>query len=48
LFAWHPQRELATVELLAFLDGLQLNWFRDPSIDFTAQWEAFADRFFPA
>jgi len=33
--------------LLAFLDGLQLNWFRDPSIDFTAQWEAFAAHFYP-
>ena len=44
LFGWHPRPALAAVELLAFLDGLQLNWFRDPDIDFTAQWEAFADR----
>jgi AcrR family transcriptional regulator len=44
LFAWHPRPALAAVQLLAFLDGLQLNWFRDPGIDFTAQWEAFADR----
>ncbi len=47
LFAWHPEPDRAVVELLAFLDGLQLNWFRDPSIDFTAQWEAFADRLLP-
>jgi len=48
LFAWHPAPETAAVELLAFLDGLQLNWFRDPDIDFTAQWEAFAAHFYPA
>ncbi len=47
LFAWHPEPDRAAVELLAFLDGLQLNWFRDPSIDFTAQWEAFAAHFYP-
>jgi hypothetical protein len=37
---------MAAIELLAFLDGLQLNWLRDPAIDFLAQWEGFADRFF--
>lgn len=46
LLAWHPRPGLAAVELLAFLDGLQLNWLRDPGIDYLAQWEAFADRFF--
>jgi AcrR family transcriptional regulator len=46
MFAWHPWPGGAAVELLAFLDGLQLNWLRDPEIDFLAQWEAFADRFF--
>ena len=44
VYAWHPRPGLAAVELLGFLDGLQLNWLRDPEIDFTAQWEAFADR----
>ncbi|MGP3980160.1 TetR/AcrR family transcriptional regulator [Streptomyces sp. KR80] len=48
LLAWHPRPGLAAVELLAFLDGLQLNWLRDPGIDYFAQWEAFADRFFAA
>jgi AcrR family transcriptional regulator len=46
LLAWHPRPGLAATELLAFLDGLQLNWLRDPGIDFPAQWEIFADRFF--
>lgn len=48
VFGWHPRPEMAAVELLAFLDGLQLNWFRDPDIDFVGQWEAFADRAYRA
>lgn len=43
LFAWHPQPARAAVQVLAFLDGLQLNWLRDPGIDFLEQWESFAD-----
>lgn len=43
---WHPRADIAAVELLAFLDGLQLNWLRDPTIDFLAQWDAFTERFF--
>jgi len=43
LFGWHPEPGLAAVELLAFLDGLQLNWLRDPTIDFVAQWEAYVN-----
>lgn len=46
LFAWHPTPELCATQLLAFLDGAQLNWLRDPTIDLLAEWEAFADRFF--
>ena len=46
LLLWHPRPATAAVELLAFLDGLQLNWLRDPTIDVRAQWEQFADRFF--
>jgi AcrR family transcriptional regulator len=46
ILAWHPHPNLAAVELLAFLDGLQHYWLRDPDIDFLAQWETFADRFF--
>ncbi|MDL4816479.1 hypothetical protein [Actinomadura opuntiae] len=46
LLAWHPRPDLAAVELLSFLDGLQHHWLRDPGIDFLAQWDLFADRFF--
>ncbi|KAB2375050.1 hypothetical protein F9B16_26840 [Actinomadura montaniterrae] len=46
LLSWHPRPGLAAVELLSFLDGLQLHWLRDPGIGFLAQWELFADRFF--
>ena len=46
VFAWHPRPQVAAVELLAFLDGLQLNWLRDPSIGFESQWDTFADRLF--
>jgi len=48
LLSWHPDPDAAAVELLSFLDGLQLNWLRDPDIDFRAVWRSFADRFFVA
>lgn len=35
--------EEAAVRVLAFLDGLQTLWLRDETIDFWAQWTAFAD-----
>jgi len=40
-----PGRDVA-VEVHSFMDGLQLNWLRDPTIDFTGQWAAFADDLF--
>ncbi|GAA1962141.1 helix-turn-helix domain-containing protein [Microbacterium deminutum] len=40
-----PGRDVA-VEVHSFMDGLQLNWLRDPAIDFTGQWAAFADDLF--
>jgi AcrR family transcriptional regulator len=46
LLLWHPNPAAAAVELLAFLDGLQLNWLRDRTIDVPTQWNLFADRFF--
>jgi len=46
LFSWHPQPDLAAVQLLAFLDGLLLHWLRDPEIDLRTHWAAFADYFF--
>ncbi|PJJ55694.1 TetR/AcrR family transcriptional regulator [Compostimonas suwonensis] len=46
VFAWHPRPDLCAIQVLAFLDGVQLNWLRDPSIDLVAQWESFADGLF--
>lgn len=31
------------IDYLSFMDGLQLNWIRDPSIDFLGRWRRFAD-----
>lgn len=31
------------VDYLSFMDGLQLNWLRDPTIDFLGRWHHFAD-----
>jgi hypothetical protein len=44
----HPNPRAAAVEVLAFLDGLQLAWLRDSCIDVAAQWELFADRLYRA
>lgn len=45
-FPWHPEPRRCAVQVLAFLDGLQVNWLRDPSIDLEAEWNAFADRLY--
>jgi AcrR family transcriptional regulator len=45
-FAWHPEPRRCAHQTLAFLDGLQLNWLRDPSIDLEVEWNAFADRLY--
>ncbi|GIM95366.1 TetR/AcrR family transcriptional regulator [Paractinoplanes toevensis] len=37
--------ELA-VEVYSFMDGIQLNWLRDPTIDMWRQWQRFADALF--
>ena len=34
------------VELLSFMDGMQLNWLRDPSLDLWEHWTGFADAYF--
>ena len=34
------------VEIYSFMDGIQLNWLRDPSIDLWGQWTSFADSLF--
>jgi AcrR family transcriptional regulator len=43
---WHPDPDALAVDVLAFMDGLQLNWLRDPTIDFEARWSDFADNAF--
>lgn len=45
-FAWHPTPDRAAVQALSFLDGVQLNWLRDPAIDVAEHWEVFADTLF--
>lgn len=34
------------VEIYSFMDGIQLNWLRDPTIDLWQQWSRFADSIF--
>jgi AcrR family transcriptional regulator len=43
---WKQHPDLAAAELLAFWDGLELNWRQDPGLDPLAVWESFCDRFF--
>lgn len=43
---FHPSPESAALRTIAFLDGLQLLWLRDESIDFLGLWADFADRLF--
>jgi AcrR family transcriptional regulator len=48
LFSWHEDPSAGAVQLIAILDGLQLSWLRDPTVDLRKQWEIFADIFFVA
>lgn len=41
---WHPDPERVADQTLAFLDGLQLMWLRDPSVPYAKLWADFADR----
>ncbi|GAA2642873.1 TetR/AcrR family transcriptional regulator [Paractinoplanes durhamensis] len=38
-------RELA-VEIYSFMDGIQLNWLREPTIDMWREWTRFSERIF--
>ncbi|GAB3710758.1 TetR/AcrR family transcriptional regulator [Mariniluteicoccus flavus] len=44
--AWHADPPAAALQVIAHLDGLQLHWLRDPTIDIVDQWDAFAAHFF--
>ncbi|PZE37125.1 TetR/AcrR family transcriptional regulator [Curtobacterium sp. MCPF17_031] len=48
LVRWKTHPDLAARELLAFWTGLERQWVMDPSVDFLAVWDNFADRFFVA
>jgi len=39
---WHPDPRRLGLQTVSFLDGLQLNWLRDPRIDLVAQWRSWA------
>lgn len=43
---WKSNPEVAAVELYAFWDGLELASRHDPTVDPSAVWESFCDRFF--
>ena len=45
---WKSNPALAARELMSFWTGLERQWVMNPSIDFTAVWDYFADRFFVA
>ncbi|MEV6849930.1 helix-turn-helix domain-containing protein [Actinoplanes sp. NPDC051411] len=40
-----PAAQVA-VEIYAFMDGIQLNWLRDPTLDMWQLWTGFADALF--
>jgi AcrR family transcriptional regulator len=46
LLAWKPDPGLAAVQFVAFWDGLERQWLRDPQVDLLAVWSDFCDRFF--
>ncbi|GAB3301343.1 TetR/AcrR family transcriptional regulator [Pseudoclavibacter terrae] len=42
---YSDEPELTALEVLSFMDGLQLNWLRDPTIDIAARWDDFLSRY---
>ena len=43
---WKRNPDLAARELMAFWTGLERQWIMNPSVDFEAVWDNYADRFF--
>jgi AcrR family transcriptional regulator len=39
---WHPAPEELSLQVVCALDGLQLNWLRDPQLDLVQQWRTWA------
>jgi len=44
--SWKSNGALAARELMSFWTGLERQWVMNPSVDFLAVWDHFADRFF--
>lgn len=44
---WHPDPESLLLRILATMDGLQLAWLRDPTIDLVAAWDLAAQDLLP-
>ena len=40
---WHPRPDELSIEVHAYLDGIQLAWLRQPSRDLFALWRPFAE-----
>ena len=40
---WHPAPDRLATSVLAFLDGIQIQWLRDPGVDLVAAWDAVAE-----
>jgi AcrR family transcriptional regulator len=43
---WHPRPEEMALQVLCVLDGLQLNWLREPHLDLVQQWQVWAASYF--
>lgn len=46
LLCWKPDPPSAAVQFLAFWDGLERQWLRDPELSVLSIWSDFCDRFF--
>jgi len=46
VLAWKANTDAAALELLAFWQGLEMQWLIDPQADVLSAWHNFADRFF--
>lgn len=46
LLCWKSDPPSAAVQFLAFWDGLERQWLRDPDLDVLSIWSDFCDRFF--
>jgi AcrR family transcriptional regulator len=45
---WHQDPTELAIQVVSALDGLQLNWLREPSIDLVKQWSIWASHYFAA